>query len=80
MNLEELLVDYGEIEFIYQNNHFVIGRFSNKTIIKSKKIVYWLMTDNEEQVQRFYDINSVLNSKIDGKYIYEILDEIEIIY
>ncbi len=79
MNLEELLVDNGEIEFIYHNNHYVIGRFSNRTIVKSKKIVYWLMTDDKEQVQKFYDINSLMNFKIDGKYINEILDEIKII-
>lgn len=37
------------------------------------------MTDDKEQVQKFYDINSLMNFKIDGKYINEILDEIKII-
>ena len=77
MNLKELLIDNGEIEFIYNKCHYVIGRFSNRTINKNKKIVYCLMMD--DKIQKFYDINSLLYCKIDEKYLNDILNEVNIV-
>lgn len=77
MNLEILLIDNGEIEFIYNGSHYLIGRYYKNSIFRKRKIEYWFISEN--RLKKFNDIDSVLNINIQGRRLGDVLNEIEII-
>lgn len=78
MDLQKLFHEFGEIEFNYNKKHYFMACYNIKSFFKRSKVEYRFI-DDKNKLQRFDDIDSLLNIMIEEKKLGEILDEIEII-
>lgn len=78
IDLQKLFHESGEIEFNYNKKHYFMACYSVKGFFKRSKVEYRFIDDKNE-LQKFDDIDSLLDTIVDEKKLRDILDEIEII-
>lgn len=81
MDLEKLFYDQGEVQFIFNNKSYLLACYNVKKFFVKNKIEYCLYSskNDEEDLQKFNSFDELLNVKIDGQKLKDILNKIEII-
>ena len=78
MDLQKLFYEFGEIEFLYNNKHYFVACYNIKKFFNKSKTEYWFINETQK-LQKFDDIDSLLDTMVENKMLREILDEIKII-
>ena len=78
MDLDKLFYEHGEIEFLYNNYHYMISCFNVRKMLRKSRDEYWFFppNDSSQEVQKFDSLDKLLDVEIDGHKLRDILDDI----
>lgn len=79
--LKELFAEQGEIQFLFHNKSYLIGCYGTKKLFQKIRIQYCIYPpwESTQDIQRLDTLEELLDIKIDGQKLLDILNEIKVI-